>query len=491
MIFVYFRGFNVNFMPQFTLKANCLDTYTQKGIDVPQPRIQFERLSRTLQSIIFSALLAYSSFTLADETLERAKALVDAGDPAGAYELLKPMEEDRAGDPQFDYVFGLSALDSGRALEAVFALERAVDAAPESGPARAELARAYLVLGETDDAKSEFDKVQEMDLPSEVQATIDRYISTIDQYHDASRIRYRPYISVGLGYDSNVNSATTEHQIAVPALGGLVFNLTGQSLESHSAIWDIAAGARITAPINIDRGLSFFANIDFDHRLALEEANFSTTVGNGQAGVNWRMDERHQLRISADGNVVKVEGSSAVRSDREAIGSTAQWQYTHDEANQFTAFGQFSLVRYPEQRVRDVNRYVAGLGWGHAFINSDYRPVIFTSVFGGYEDEKSESAGSHFSRVLLGIRTGGQITVHDGGTVFGSFTYQYSDYQDDDPTFLKNREDDFIDANVGYRFQYDENWSLSPTVRYNNNDSNIITSDYDRFSFMLTVRNDF
>lgn len=460
---------------------------------MPNNMIQFEGLSRTFQSLSLGVLLSLciSATAFADETIDSAQQMVDAGQANQAYQLLKPLEEDRAGDPRFDYVYGLSALDSGRALEAVFALERAVDADPDNGPARAELARAYLVLGDTDDAKSEFDKVQQMDLPTEVQKTIDRYISTIDQYHDASRVRYNPWISVGLGYDSNVNSATTESQIAVPALGGLVFNLTGESLESHSAIWDIAAGANITAPIDIDRGLSFFTNIGFDHRLAIEEPNFSTTVANGQAGVNWRMDERNQLRISADGNVTKVSGSAAFRSDREAIGSTAQWQYTPNEANQFTVFGQFSLVRYPEQRVRDVNRYTAGVGWGHAFADTKYRPVIFTSVFGGYEDEKSESAGSHFSRVLVGVRGGGQITVHDGGTVFASLTYQYSDYQEDDPTFLERREDDFIDANIGYRYQYDENWSLSPTIRFNNNDSNIVTSDFDRFSFMLTVRNDF
>ena len=113
------------------------------------------------------------------------------------------------------------------------------------------------------------------------------------------------------------------------------------------------------------------------------------------------------------------------------------------------------------------------------------------ACFGGYEDEKSESAGSHFSRTFIGVRGGGQITIHEGGTLFASLTYQYSDYKEDDPTFLEEREDDFIDANFGYRYQYTENWSISPTVRFNNNDSNIITSDYDRFSFMVTIRNDF
>jgi len=447
------------------------------------------RLVRILCCLI--VLIASTVAAAADEAVQQAQALLDGGQPQAAYELLKPMEEARAGDPAFDYVYGLAALDSGRALEAVFALERAVDALPESGRARAELARAYLALGDTDEAKGEFDKVQAMDLPDDVQRTIDRYLSTIDQYHDASRTRWRPYVRTALGYDSNVNAATDEQNIAVPALGGLVFELSDTSREAESAVWDIGAGVRITSPIDYARGLSLFVNIDLDHRLALEESDFSTLYANGQVGVNWRRDTKNQFRVSVEGNDVEVRGSSPLRSDREVLGTTGQWQYTMDQANQFTLFGQASMIRYPDQRVRDVNRYSGGGGWGHAFIGAAYNPVTFVSVFGGVEDEKSESRGRQFGRSFFGVRGGGQITINPKGTVVGSITYQASDYDGTDPTFLKKRDDDYIDINVGYIYQLDRNWSVSPTFTYNNNDSNLVTSDYDRFEFMLTVRNDF
>ena len=81
-----------------------------------------------------------------------------------------------------------------------------------------------------------------------------------------------------------------------------------------------------------------------------------------------------------------------------------------------------------------------------------------------------------------------EILGHIGGIDYIEFVAEYATY---DPTFLDTRDDDYIDLNVGYRFEFDEHWSLLPTIRYSNNDSNIITSDYDRFSFMVTVRNDF
>ena len=58
---------------------------------------------------------------------------------------MKPLEADRAGEPDFDFVLGMAAIDSGRIAEAIFALQRVVDTQPENGPARAELGRALML----------------------------------------------------------------------------------------------------------------------------------------------------------------------------------------------------------------------------------------------------------------------------------------------------------------------------------------------------------
>ena len=435
-------------------------------------------------------LCAASLWAAADEILAEAQTLYDGGQAQAAYELLKPLEETRAGQPEFDYLLGLAALDAGIPVEAVFALERVLDAAPDHGPARAEMARAYIALGETDDARAEFDKVRKMDVPADVRETIDRYMSAIEVYHDATRTRFRPWVQVGVGYDTNVNSATDQNLVAVPALGGLIFTLSGTSVEENSPIWNLGGGLRFSSPLDLERGLSLFGRIGLEHRLAVDEADFSSTYGDGQLGLNLRR-EKHQFHVSADANIVKVDGASSVRSDRETAGLTAQWQFAPNDTNQFTTFAQFSIVRYPEQRTRDVNRATVGTGWGHAFANLPGTPALFVSGFGGIEDEQSGSRGAHFGRRFYGGRVGGQYGLGERGALFTTVTYQKSDYDDDDPLFLRRRDDNFIDVIAGYRFRYDRNWSLTPTARYTKNDSNIVTSDYDRAEVMVMLRNDF
>ena len=64
---------------------------------------------------------------------------------------------------------------------AIFALERVVAVRPDDQPARAELARAYLAAGESDNARAEFGRVRRADVPEEAAAAIDRVLGALDQ----------------------------------------------------------------------------------------------------------------------------------------------------------------------------------------------------------------------------------------------------------------------------------------------------------------------
>ena len=238
-----------------------------------------------LKRFFFLILSIYASYAVSasEDVLSRAQTLLEAGNARAAYRLLRPLEDNLAGEAYFDYLLGLSALDSNNALDAVFALEPVVDLNPEHGPARAELARAYLALGETDDAQAEFQKVQEMDVPPEAKQTIERYMSNIELFHDATRTRFRPWVLTGLGYDTNVNGATdTNGPVAIPIAPGVPFLFGGAE---NSPIWQVGAGVRVTSPLDIERGLTLVGRIGVDQRLVLDEADFSSLIGDGQLGL--------------------------------------------------------------------------------------------------------------------------------------------------------------------------------------------------------------
>jgi outer membrane protein len=114
-----------------------------------------------------------------DTLIERARRLLEQRQPRQAYDLLLPHESLRAGDPEFDYLLGIAATDAGVPERGVFAFERVLALQPNHHLARAEIARAFLLLGERDSARREFEIVRRQPVPASVKQVIDHYLSAI------------------------------------------------------------------------------------------------------------------------------------------------------------------------------------------------------------------------------------------------------------------------------------------------------------------------
>ena len=189
--------------------------------------------------------------------------------------------------------------------------------------------------------------------------------------------------------------------------------------------------------------------------------------------------------------MLRLDAGGIARADRKTAGISGEWQYTLSEKDLLSTFFQMSAIRNPKQSIRDVNRAMVGINYGHVFADMKGTPILFSSAFFGVEDERVNRSADHLGKHFWGGRLGASYQLSEKHTVFSAVTYQRSLHETGDPVFLVRRNDSFFDFNVGYRFQVNKHLSFSPTAVYNNNDSNIVTSDYDRFEFLLTARYDF
>lgn len=117
-------------------------------------------------------------------------------------------------------------------------------------------------------------------------------------------------------------------------------------------------------------------------------------------------------------------------------------------------------------------------------------PVIFASLSGGTDDER-RSTRPDLGRQFVNLRVGGQYTLSEKMILTGSVSYQYSDYGADDPLFLVERNDDFVNLRTGLVYKLNNNWSVRPEIQYSHNSSNIAINDFDRWQTFVTVRNQF
>jgi outer membrane protein len=221
------------------------------------------------------------------------------------------------------------------------------------------------------------------------------------------------------------------------------------------------------------------------HRLAVQESDFRQFTAHGDLGLEWRIDGDDTLRVGASAQRFDVGGER----NRELAGATLQWQRAVNRRTQVTAFGQYAALRFPEQQLRDVNRYTIGLGFGHAVAGRG-NPVLFASVYGGFEDA-TRVAANQVSRTLVGTRLGGELALTTRWSAYGILNYQYSDYDGREPLFGRARREHYVDLAGGLRYRIQDGWSLTPQLLWAHNDANLPLFEYDRWEATLTLRNDF
>src|SRR4051812_7406103 len=232
-------------------------------------------------AFVFS-LAACASAALADALTDRAQRLLAQKQAKQAYDLLLPQESARAGDPEFDYLLGVAALDSGNLERAVFALERVLAVQPNNHLARAEIARAYLAMGERDSARREFETVRRQPIPEDAKATIDRYLSAIAA-SDVTQVT--GFVELGVGYDTNVNSATANSQIAVPVLGGTIFDLDRNSKRRSDTFAALSGGLNVTHKLSPEWAV--VGGVAGTAKLNREANEFDMLTLDGNLGARW------------------------------------------------------------------------------------------------------------------------------------------------------------------------------------------------------------
>ncbi len=433
--------------------------------------------------LLFAAMMCASTVVCAQSLTEQAVTHIEAGRHEAAYQLLSAQEGERAGDPQFDLLLGISALETGRHTLAVFALERVLAVQPDNLRARAEIGRAYLALGESAGARRELAAVRGRDVPPEVARSIDRLLSAIDRAPDAGKPSFSGFIEVAAGRDTNVNSASSLSAVAVPGLGA--FELDPGS-QSRSAWFSSAAGgANVRVPLN--REWAFLAGASGAGRFNGGESRFDTTAADGNGGVAWTRG-RNRVTAALQLGMFEVDHDKL----RDYTGGSLQWQHTHDARNQTTLFAQQSRLRYEGSNdVRDVNRNIYGVGHAHVLPND--RTMLFGSFYLGAETGRNDlpSGVNVAANDVMGFRVGAQYMLDERWMFFGALSHETREYEDADPVFLRVRDDTLTSLHLGASYALAKQWLLTPSLSFTRNDSSINLNEYRRGVAQFAVRRTF
>lgn len=418
----------------------------------------------------------------ADDTVSQAASLVRAGKNKEAYELLQPLESEHAGDPEFDYLLGIAAIESGNAHRGIFALERVLAVNPDHAAARVAIARAHFMLGENESARQEFKNILDQHPPEDAITAINRYMSAIDRAL-GNTARFGAYLEATWGHDSNINGAPTAQTVIVNFSGiPLPVTLSGTTARKSDNFVTAGGGANFNYPIN--KNLSLFGSVSGNHRINWSSGMFETGSRDVNLGLSHKLGP-NTVTVALQDGVFSLDGDTY----RHSYGFIAQAQHNLDDHNQISAFGQALRLSYPTAHVQDTDRGLIGVGYGHAF-SGDLSPVLFLNGYVGKEEARTDNRPD-MGNDFYGIRTGGQITWNPKTVLFAAANYENRDYGGVKPFFTKSQLDHQYEFSIGARYLPIPLWQIKPQLSYLTNNSNLPITDYDRWMFSVTLRHDF
>lgn len=452
-----------------------------------------KRLFRSKRMIAALCLVLSGLAGAAEKTadLQQAKSLISDGKAAEAFALLSPFEFYQAGEPEYDYLLGLAALDSGKYNAATLAFERVLAVNPNHAGARMDFARTYFALNDLERAEEQFKIVLTQNPPALAKRTAESHLERIAELRKAQNPALKAYVEGVLGYDSNLTNVTRDFTNAVFQsynLSGI--QPTGNSIARDDFYAGLNAGVQYTLPVDAEITWNF--GLDGKQKEYFSERKFRSTTLGGNLGLSYKV-EQDTFRFGVQLQRFIQEGvaatTPATSSDSDVYGIGGSWQRLLDPRTQVGLFAQFNFIRYGDLPINDANAVTVGASLTHS-VALPYQPVFLASLYHTQESAlNSLSNGADFSREVVGFRLAGQVTIDPKWEAYAVLGYQFRDDKQigaRQPNIYGR--DTLADATLGLRWKIDKDWSLRPQIAYTDNRTNIPLYDSNRTDVSITLR---
>ena len=429
-----------------------------------------------LACALFSASTALAAGSTA-AVLDEARRLIADGRAAEAYRELAPREIEMAGQPLYDYLFGVAALDSGRPAEAIPAFERVLAGEPDAASARLELGRALYESGDHAAARGQFEWLLSRNPPASIRDTAQGYLRAMDA-PARSAGGWTREIEFGSGYDSNANASTGAETFLGVTLDPTNVRTSSAFMHAAFSLGNLRPVGTASRAVTVARiGHRWNADAGFvDQTIATIDTTFD--FGDGPT----------IFSVGAGGHYGLLDGES------HQWGASADLGLTHRYGNGWLARGllRAGLVRYDSSfaslSVLDADRYLAAFSMQRSVGSRGFGFTIFT----GSDDPRQ--SGSAFANDRLGFQFNASSRNVAGNGVQLQIAYQDVDYDDSPGFFLGTDRSDQI-TTIGIageiRDLFGYGLNLRPGISWVQNHSNISLYEYARFEVGLTLQRSF
>jgi tetratricopeptide (TPR) repeat protein len=380
------------------------------------------------------------------------------------------------GDPRFDYLYGLSALQTGYYNEAVFALERVVVTTPKIIRPRLELARSYLKLNNKTAAIQEFETVLVLSPPAKVKEKVNAYLRELKNNKNqlVRKSVVKRSMTFAVGYDDNINFGFDDQLIDLPGLGIIKLNPT--SIRQGSGFIESKLQFQQKKLRNRQQGTFVIANLR--HRDYFKNGDFNLTDVDLRTGLLLYEKNRQYQFIVRDRPIflggklyTNILGADVIASQGMGVGNILS--------------ASFSAEKYDHKKIALADRARAYLTVNYDTQTSNLQHRISSYLGKEWADE---AGGKQFSRNIQGL--GYKLTKNwdVNNKSYLSMDFRHYKHQAASAVSPEKRDDDRIIISSGHEWQTTDKTAIVFSARHIRNKSNVNLYDANRNELKIGVR---
>ncbi len=405
--------------------------------------------------------------------IAESREQIRRGEAETAYAALAARLDLYAGDPEFDYLLGIAALDAGHPGVALLALERVLLIEPDHLQARAELGRAYLAAGEHENARAAFRDVASRDIPPEARRLVGRYLDEIARLDARHRVAIAGSVGFEIGYDNNANVGSASDRWLLGD-GTPVVPLP-VSLPQKSMVFGIDGGISISGPM--DGRWRWIAGVRSSTRRFPSADTLDQVQVDLSAGVT-RRQECHQLTVLGQYQDLRLDGDAL----RRVTGLVAQWQCNPTRHSNLGAWVQVASLSFPGQAVRDATRRAIGLSAARAL---EWRSDTLLSGALHVGDERADAAWPNLAYRFVGGRISLNTPLATNWRGEIGLYWESRRFDGPEPLFGRTRHDRQSELRISAERWLGKGWSVQPQLSLMRNASTVAPNDFQRSQLMV------
>lgn len=402
--------------------------------------------------------------------LENLRSFVSHAKFAEAYQLGTELAPYFEGDPQFDFNYGLACLETGQYNEGLFIFERLTILFPREPRYRLELARAQFYLRNLVRAEKEFKQVLSGNPPAAVKANIQRFLDEIKNLQRSVEPAFLITLDAGGGYDSNVNSATTERSIdSSELIYPFDIALNDASRETDTGFWSAMANVYYLKPTS---KISFFdVRVVANTRQNSETPAYDTDVlqlesayAINTGAVRWRAGGRYQY--------VQLDGEQFLDSPA-AIGQI-QWRMENNWS--LGLGGNYGEAQYAANKDQNLTQLQ-----GNLTLSTPPGDGAWTLTLSYGDDEAKNSQYNYLGKTSYGFNFMRSNLLGVRGSAYLSAGMNQAEYKAiQNNLYADLRRDLTSNFNFGFRYNFTPKFSVRNDYALTYNDSTLEANTYKR-----------